>query len=404
MATTVVITGASAGIGRAVALEFARAGCNIALMARGVERLESAAREVRRFGVEALAVPVDVADADIMDAAAERVETELGPIDVWVNNAMVTIFSPAHAIRSDEFRRVTEVTYLGQVHGTLAALRRMRPRNRGTIVQVGSALSYRAIPLQSAYCAAKFAVRGFTDSLRSELMHERSGIRLTMVQLPAVNTPQFDWARSRMAMKPQPVPPVFQPEAVAPEIVRAAREAPRELWIGHSSLKAIVGTMLFPDTGDRAVSRQVYSGQLTTESRGAPRPDNLFSPPPGDPGAHGRFDSEARTTAAGFEPDWLRNGGLFLVLTSFAGAFIAGAFLLGRLGNARPAQSDKGKEATAIRVSPVALQRAARMAGCESGEPDPCERTPISAASRPVDKPSGPTSGAGPAVHAGGAK
>ena len=343
MATTVVITGASAGIGRAVALEFARQGCNVALLARGVERLESAAREARAFGVKALAIPADVADADIVDAAAERVENELGPIDVWVNNAMVTIFAPACAVRSDEYSRVTEVTYLGQVHGTLAALRRMRRRNRGTIVQVGSALSYRAIPLQSAYCAAKFAVRGFTDSLRTELAHEGSRIRLTMVQLPAVNTPQFDWARSRMAQKAKPLPPIFQPEAVAPEIVRAAREAPRELWIGHSTLEAIVSAMLLPERGDRLLSRQGYTGQLAAKPEGALHWDNLFSPPPGDPGTRGRFNNEAHTRAAGFEPASLRSGGLFLVLVSLAGAFIAGAFVLGRYANAQPARRpDRG--------------------------------------------------------------
>jgi short-subunit dehydrogenase len=330
MATTVVITGASAGIGRAVALEFARTGCNVALMARGVERLESAARQARQFGVQALVVPVDVADADALDAAAARVETVLGPIDVWVNNAMATIFAPAHATRSDEFRRVTEVTYLGQVHGTLAALRRMRRRNRGTIVQVGSALSYRAIPLQSAYCAAKFAVRGFTDALRVELARERSRVRLTMVQLPAVNTPQFDWARSRIAQKARPIPPIFQPEAIAPEVVRAAREAPREVWIGHSTAKAIIGAMLIPEMGERLLPRQGNDGQFTEASEGT-HADNLFSPPPGDPGARGRFDNQACTKAAAFEPAWLRSGGLFLVLVSIAGAFVAGAFVLAQL-------------------------------------------------------------------------
>jgi short-subunit dehydrogenase len=338
MATTVVITGASAGIGRAVALEFARQGCNVALIARGVERLESAAREARALGVEALAIAADVADADIVDAAAERVENELGPIDVWVNNAMVTIFAPACAVRSDEYLRVTEVTYLGQVHGTLAALRRMRRRNRGTIVQVGSALSYRAIPLQSAYCAAKFAVRGFTDSLRSELAHEGSRIRLTMVQLPAVNTPQFDWARSRMAKTARPLPPIFQPEAIAPEIVRAAREAPRELWIGRSTLEAIVGAMLMPETGDRILSRQGYTGQLATKPEGAVHPDNLFSPPPGDPGTRGRFNDEAHTRAAGFEPASLRSGGVFLAVVSLTAAFVAGAFIFARTVNTQPSR------------------------------------------------------------------
>ncbi len=341
MATTVVITGASAGIGRAVALEFARTGCNVALMARGVERLESAARQARQCGAQALVVPVDVADADALDAAAARVETVLGPIDVWINNAMATIFAAAHATRSDEFRRVTEVTYLGQVHGTLAALRRMRRRNRGTIVQIGSALSYRAMPLQSAYCAAKFAARGFTDALRLELARERSRIRLTMVHLPAVNTPQFDWARSRMAEKARPIPPIFQPEAIAPEVVRAARQAPREVWIGHSTAKAIVGAMLIPEMGERFLPRQDNDGTFT-EARAATHADNLFSPPPGDPGARGRFDNQACAKAVAFEPAFLRSGGLFLVLVSIAGAFIAGAFVVGQLIDEQHARHRRG--------------------------------------------------------------
>ena len=228
---------------------------------------------------------------------------------------------------------------------------RMRRRNRGTIVQVGSALSYRSIPLQSAYCAAKFAVRGFTDSLRSELAHESSRIRLTMVQLPAVNTPQFDWARSRMARRAQPLPPVFQPEAVAPEIVRAAREAPRELWIGHSTLKAIAGAMLLPETGDRILSREGYAGQLAAEPASAVHADNLFSPPPGDPGARGRFNTGAHATAAGFEPTTLHSGGLFLALASLAGAFIAGACVVGRFANARSARERESH------VAPVTLLR-----------------------------------------------
>src|SRR6185437_13093274 len=291
----IVVTGASAGVGRAVALEFARQGADVALLARGRERLDSAAYEIRRLGRRALAICVDVADAKAVDEAAEQAERELGPTDVWVNDAMVTIFAPVHDIAPEEFRRVTEVTYLGQVHGTLAALKRMRPRDRGTIVQVGSALSYRAIPLQSAYCAAKFAVRGFTDSLRSELIHDGSGIKLTMVQLPAVNTPQFDWARNLMGRKAQPVAPIFQPEAIAREVVRAAREAPRELWIGRSALKAIIGSMLLPVVGDHILSSEGYSGQLTNQPTeiGA---GNLFDPPSGDPGSHGRFDGHAEPT------------------------------------------------------------------------------------------------------------
>lgn len=307
----IVVTGASAGVGRAVAVEFAHRGNDVALLARGQERLESAAAEVRRLGRTAIPICVDVADAAAVDAAAERVERELGPIDVWVNNAMVTVFAPVHHIAPEEFRRVTEVTYLGQVHGTLAALKRMRARNNGTIVQVGSALSYRSIPLQSAYCAAKFAVRGFSDALRSELAHDRSRIRLTMVQLPAVNTPQFDWARNRMPVKPKPLPPIFDPETIAREIVRAAYETPRELWIGVPSLKAIVSTMLAPRLGDEILASEAYSGQLTTVPRAPNAPDNLFAPPPGDPGAHGRFDAEAEKSVTGFDPRWVRGGAIF---------------------------------------------------------------------------------------------
>jgi NAD(P)-dependent dehydrogenase (short-subunit alcohol dehydrogenase family) len=326
MRRVVVITGASAGVGRATALEFARCGYDVALLARGHERLESAARDARHLGVSALPITVDVADAEALEAAAERAERELGRIDIWINNAMVTIFAGVTDITADEFRRVTEVTYLGQVYGTLAALKHMRPRDHGTIVQVGSALSYRAIPLQSAYCAAKFAVRGFTDSLRSELAHEGSRIRLTMVQLPAVNTPQFDWARSRMQKKAQPVPPIFQPEAIAREIVRAAIDAPREMWVGRSALKAIIGTMALPRLGDRILATEGYRGQLTADSRDPDRPDNLYTAPPGDPGAHGRFDQRSSSKVVGFDSTWV----LRCLLGAVVG-IIACAFALGRL-------------------------------------------------------------------------
>lgn len=303
---TVVVTGASAGVGRATAIAFAQKGWNVALIARGEQGLESAKRDVEAAGGHALMLPLDVSDADAVFGAADRVVTEWGSIDVWVNDAMVTIFAPVKDIKPEEFRRVTEVTYLGQVHGTMAALKHMRPRNHGTIVQVGSALSYRAIPLQSAYCGAKFAIRGFTDALRSELKHERSRIRLTMVQLPAVNTPQFDWARSRMPRRLQPVPPIYQPEAIAREIVRAAHEAPRELWIGTSALKAIFGTMLLPLLGDRILATEGYRGQMTAELAAPDRRDNLFEPVPSDPGAHGRFDRSARRDVIAFDPVRLR--------------------------------------------------------------------------------------------------
>jgi short-subunit dehydrogenase len=239
-APVAVVTGASAGVGRALARALAQRGFRLGLLARGHDGLAGARRDVEALGAEAIVCPVDVADASAVEAAADSVVERWGRIDLWINNAMATVFSPIEHMTADEFRRVTEVTYLGQVHGTLAALKHMRPRDRGTIVQVGSALSYRAIPLQSAYCAAKFAVRGFTDSLRSELIHAKSRIRLTMVQLPAVNTPQFDWARNRLPRRLRPVAPIFQPEAVAARILQAARDAPREMWVGLPSVRAIV--------------------------------------------------------------------------------------------------------------------------------------------------------------------
>jgi NAD(P)-dependent dehydrogenase (short-subunit alcohol dehydrogenase family) len=241
---------------------------------------------------------LDVADPDAMFAAADAVAAEWGAIDVWVNGAMATVFAPVDAITPEEFRRVTEVTYLGQVYGTMAALRHMRRRDKGTIIQIGSALSYRAIPLQSAYCGAKFAIRGFTDAIRSELEHDNSHIRITMVQLPAVNTPQFDWARNRLPLRPRPLAPIYQPEAIARRVVRVADNPPRELWIGWSTLKAIVGTMLLPGLGDRIVAREAYGGQMDIQPARRWKTDNLFTPVGGDPGAHGRFDALARDTSS----------------------------------------------------------------------------------------------------------
>jgi NAD(P)-dependent dehydrogenase (short-subunit alcohol dehydrogenase family) len=340
MPKTVVVTGAGAGVGRATAIEFARTGCNVAILSRGRERLEATAHSVRSLGVAALPIAVDVAEADAVDAAAERVERELGAIDVWVNDAMVTIFAPVREIEPAEFKRVTEVTYLGQVYGTMAALKRMRLRNRGTIVQIGSALSYRAIPLQSAYCGAKFAIRGFTDALRSELKHERSAIRLTMVQLPAVNTPQFDWARNRMRRQVQPVPPIYQPEAIARQIIRAACEAPRELWIGHSTIKAIFGALALPGLADQLLASEGYSGQLASKPARCNQPDNLFQPTSGDPGVHGRFDASAEDEVTGFNPNWLRIGALVGQV-----GLLTAAFAIGRLqGGRQIARAPAGKD------------------------------------------------------------
>src|SRR5436305_14196320 len=260
---TVVVTGASAGIGRAIVREFARRQANIALLARGGAGLEGARREVEQAGGRALALPTDVADYDAVQAAAARAEEELGPVDIWVNDAMTTVFAFFDDIEPDEFRRATEVTYLGAVWGTMAALRRMRPRNRGTIVLVGSALAYRGIPLQSAYCGAKHALKGFFESLRTELLHERSAIRLSMVQLPAMNTPQFTWGRTRMPRHPQPVPPIFQPEVAAEAIAYAAEHAPRELYVGWPTVKAIVGNKLAPGLADRYLAKAGFDSQQT---------------------------------------------------------------------------------------------------------------------------------------------
>jgi len=320
----VVITGASAGVGRATAVAFAQRGYSVGLIARGADGLEGARREVEAAGGRALVLPVDVAEAKDVFAAADRVIAEWGKIDVWINAAMATIFAPLSDIKPEEFRRVTDVTYLGQVYGTMAALRHMRRSNHGTVVQVGSALSYRAIPLQSAYCGAKFAIRGFTNALRSELKHDKSRIRLTMVQLPAVNTPQFDWARSRLPKRLQPVPPIFQPAAIAREIFRAARQAPRELWIGRSALKAIIGTMLLPGSGDRILAHEGYDGQMTGELASPDRPDNLFQPVAGDAGARGRFSNRSSSEVIGFDPAWLRAGAACLLVGLIAGAAAIG--------------------------------------------------------------------------------
>ena len=289
-----VVTGASAGVGRATAREFAARGWDVAIIARNRTRLEATADELRKRGVRALPIAADVADAEAIEAAAEQVEHELGPIDAWVNNAMATIFAPFDRVSAEEFRRGTEVTYLGQVHGTMAAMKRMRERDRGTIINVGSALAYRAIPLQSVYCGAKYAVRGFTDSLRTELMHDKSAVRLIMVHLPAVNTPQFDWALNKMGRRAQPVPPIFQPEVPAQAIVDAAMgRGWREIWVGMPTWQAIIANKLVPGVLDRYLARNGYRSQLTQEPVAANAPANLFASPDGNWAAHGRFDDGA---------------------------------------------------------------------------------------------------------------
>jgi NAD(P)-dependent dehydrogenase (short-subunit alcohol dehydrogenase family) len=313
----VVITGASAGVGRATAWEFAKRGARIALLARGPERLDATCQEVQQLGGEALAIPTDVADADQVEAAAARVERELGPIRVWVNNAMTTVFSPVQETSPEEFKRATDVTYLGAVYGTMAALKRMRSRNLGSIVQVGSALAYRAIPLQAAYCGAKHGLKGFTDSLRTELLHDRSRIHLTMVQLPALNTPQFSWSRTRMPRQPQPVPPIFQPEVAAAAIVWAAYHRRREIHVGMPTVKAIWGQKFIPGLLDRYLARTGYESQQTSERIHLDRANNLFAPVEGDYGAHGMFDSRSN----GCSPQlWMTKNRNWLLM---AGAVIA---------------------------------------------------------------------------------
>ncbi|WP_460837624.1 SDR family oxidoreductase [Noviherbaspirillum agri] len=289
-----VITGASAGVGRAAALAFARRGWHVALLARGVDGLEAARREIEAIGGTAVAIPVDITDHAQVEAAAERVERELGPIDVWVNNAMATIFCPFEQISPEDFEQATRATYLGAVWGTMAALKRMKPRNAGTIVQVGSALAYRSIPLQAPYCGAKSALRGFTDSLRSELIHDHSRVHLTMAQLSAFNTPQFDWGKTCFDKQPQPVPPIFQPELAAEAIVWAAQHRRRELWVGFPAVKAILGTRVLPGFLDRLLAKRAYGGQFTDQPLQPGRKDNLYQPVPGDHGAHGRFDARAK--------------------------------------------------------------------------------------------------------------
>lgn len=321
----VAITGASAGVGRAVAQAFAKRGAHIGLLARDPATLDEARREVESLGGRAIALPTDVADFAQVEGAAREIEAQLGPIDVWVNDAMATIFARFVDIEPEEFKRATEVTYLGAVHGTTAALKCMVPRDRGAIVQVGSALAYRAIPLQSAYCGAKFAMRGFTDSVRTELMHDGSRVWITMVQLPAVNTPQFGWCRTKLPNHPQPVPPIFQPEVAAEAVYWAAHHRRREVVVGFSAVKAIVGNKLVPRFADWYLARTGFSSQQIDGMPVGSRAGNLFEPVPGGT-THGIFDARARPRSYQLWATTHRR-----VVAASAAAFAAAVAVLARM-------------------------------------------------------------------------
>ncbi len=322
----VVITGASAGVGRATVRRFAREQARIGLLARGTQGLEAARAEVEAAGGQALALPTDVADAAQVEAAAEKVERAFGPIDIWINDAMTTVFAPFLEVTAEEFKRATEVTYLGFVYGTMSALKRMVPRNSGTVVQVGSALAYRSIPLQSAYCGAKAAIRGFTDSVRTELLHNGSNVHITMVQMPALNTPQFNWCETKLPNHPQPVPPIYEPEVAADAIYYAAHHRRREMYVGVSTIKAIIANKFAPGLLDKYLAKTGYDSQQTNEPVAPDRPSNLFAPLPGDAGAHGVFDaravSESRELWLDTHPKWTA---LFAIAVGGAAGALAGA-------------------------------------------------------------------------------
>jgi NAD(P)-dependent dehydrogenase (short-subunit alcohol dehydrogenase family) len=333
---TVVVTGASAGIGRATARLFGQRGARVGLIARGQAGLDGAARDVEEAGGTALAISADVADYDQVVAAARKVEEQLGPIDVWVNVAFTSVFAPFREIAAEEFRRVTEVSYLGFVYGTMAALAVMRPRNRGTIVQVGSALGERSIPLQSAYCGAKHAINGFTSSLRCELLHENSGVHVTVVQMPAVNTPQFSWVRSRLPKHPQPVPPIYQPEVAARGVLYAADHPHRrQYWVGASTVATLLANRVAPAVLDRYLARTGYGSQQTAQPAEPGRPDNLLQPVDGrnghDFGPHGAFDDRSHDRS----PQLWMSQHARVSAGAAAGAAVIGAFLAGRLGRRR---------------------------------------------------------------------
>jgi NAD(P)-dependent dehydrogenase (short-subunit alcohol dehydrogenase family) len=323
----IVVTGASAGVGRATVQAFAREKARIGLIARGRAGLEGALRDVERLGGRAIVLPLDVADASAIEHAATQVEEKFGPIDVWVNDAMASVFSPIKEMTPEEFRRVTEVTYLGYVYGTLAALKRMLPRDRGVIIQVGSALAYRGIPLQSAYCAAKHAIQGFCDSLRCELIHDKSHVRVTMIEMPALNTPQFCWVKSRLPRKAQPVPPIFQPEVAAEAIVYASHHPRREIFVGMPTVEAIVGNKIAPGLLDHYLARNGYDSQQHDGPEDRHRADNLWEPVDGDRdhGVHGAFDSRASSRSpqlwTSMHRNWFVAGGLLLLVGTIVALF-----------------------------------------------------------------------------------
>lgn len=343
----IVITGASAGIGRATVQEFARRKAHIGLIARGRDGLDGARRDVEAAGGQALALPVDVSNAEDVEAAAAAVEREFGPIDIWVNDAFTNVFAEFKDLTPEEYRRITEVSYLGFVFGTMSALRRMQERDRGTIVQVGSALAYRSIPLQAAYCGAKSAIRGFTDSIRCELVHQKSNVHITMVQMPALNTPQFTWCKSKLPRTPQPVPPIYQPEVAARAIYWAAHHHPRELWVGMPTVEAIVGQKIVPGLLDRYLGKTGYSGQQYNGAPDPDRKDNLWQPLPGDYGAHGDFDKRSRSNSKEL---WAATHGSWLLAGLGIAGAVCGILAANAAANSR-AQNGDSRQTTAERSS-----------------------------------------------------
>lgn len=329
-ALNVVITGASAGLGRAIAHEFGKAGARVGLISRDLPALEATAAEVEQAGGTGATYAADVSDDQAVEAAATSFEERLGPIDIWINNAMVSVFSPIKEMEAAEFRRVTEVNYLGYVHGTLSALKRMLPRNRGRIIQVGSALAVRSIPLQSAYCASKHAIVGFTDSLRCELYHDKSDVKAIVVQMPAMNTPQFTWVKSRLPKLPQPVPPIYKPEVGARVVLHAAttQRPRREYWVGGSTVKAIVGQKFFPGLLDFYLGKTGYDSQQRKEPDSPERPDNVWHPVSTELGAHGPFESRSRPFS--LEVEVSKHRGWFVLGCGIIGAALFTRKLLSR--------------------------------------------------------------------------